>query len=98
HRYRVDGEVPSLQIVDEAVAVADDRVAADPIVRLSAERGHLDPDPTLRRADGAEVGTGGPDRLAPLFQQPLGLFRARVGGEVEIFAEPAQQGVADGAA
>ena len=52
------------------------RVAADPVVRLGAEGGDLQPEPVPLRADRAELAPGLPDRLGPALDHPQRLRRA----------------------
>jgi len=97
-RHRVHREVAPLQIVDEAVAVPHDRVAAHAVVRVRAEGGHLDLLAPEQAPDRPEVGAGGPDRRAVRPQDRLGRLRARVRREIEVAHAPAQHRVPDRAA
>ncbi len=94
HRHGVDGEVAAHQIADQVVAVLHLRVAAARLVGLGAVGGHLDAKAGLDQADGAEGDARVPGRLGPALDQRQHLLGPRVGGQVEVVAEPAEQGVA----
>src|ERR1700752_4052891 len=64
------------------------------MVGIGAERGDLQPVAVLTHADRAEFDAGIPQRVGPRPQQLLHLLGPRVGGEVQITAEPAEQRVA----
>ncbi|CAG6393505.1 conserved hypothetical protein [Actinacidiphila cocklensis] len=107
HRHGVHREVPADQVLLDGVAVGHLRLARGPVVRLAAVGGHLDletADPALgvlgllHAADGTEGDTDLPHRVRPRPQDLQYLLGARVGGEVQVVAEPAQQGVPYGAA
>ena len=98
HRHRVHGEVAAHQIVVERVAETHLRIARHPVVAVGAERGDLQAVPVLADADGAELDAGVPQRVGPRPQRLLHLLGARVGGEVQVGAQPAQQRVAHRAA
>jgi len=91
--HRVDGKIAPQQVVDQGVAEGDLRVAGLPVVLVGPERGDLDLGAGLGRADGAERDAGLPGRLTPGPQQREDLRRPRIGGEIQIVPEPAQQGV-----
>ena len=87
HRHRVDREVAAHQIVLEALAEPDLRIARHLIVGIGAERGDLQPIAVLAHTDRAEFDAGIPQRVGPRPQQLLHLLGPRVGGEVQITAE-----------
>ncbi len=94
HGHRVHGEVAAHQIVAERVAEADLRVARYSVVPVGPKRGDLQAVTILLGADGAELDAGVPQRVGPRPQQLLQLFGPRVGGEVQVVAQPPQHGVA----
>ena len=97
HRHRVDGEIPPHQIVIEAVAESHLRVARDLIVTVGTKRGDLHAQVGLAHAERAELDPGVPQRLGPRAKESLHLFRAGVGGEIQVGVQPAQQRVAHAA-
>ena len=97
-RHRVDGEVPPAQVVDQALAVLDHWIAADPVVRIGPERCDLQPEAAPLCADGAELAPGLPYRLRPTGEYGERLVRVGVRGEVQIVTEPPEQRVAYGSA
>jgi hypothetical protein len=98
HRHRVDGEVAADQIVVEALAETHLRIARNLIVGIGAEGGELQPVAVLTDADRAEFDAGVPQRVGKRPQQLLHLLRPRIGGEIQVIAQAAQQRVAHAAA
>ena len=67
------------------------------VVGLRAIRRDLDREVALQRPHGAERDADVPQRVRPAAEQPLDHLGEGVGGEVEVVAEPAEQGVAHAA-
>lgn len=97
HRHRVDLEVAADQVVFEAVAELDGRVARHLVVAVGPERRDLQPVVALGDADGAERDAGIPHPVAPPPHDPLDRVGAGVGGEVQIGDVALQHGVAHAA-
>ncbi len=98
HRHRVHGEVPAHQIVGEAVPEPHLRIARHLVIGVRTERGELHALVALADPDGAVLDAGVPQGVGPGPQNALHLFGPRVGGEVEVGAQPAQQRVTHAAA
>ena len=98
HRHRVDAEVAAGQVALEGVAVGDHRLAGVGLVLLGAVGRHLDDDVAAAGADRAELLADVPVGGAPRGEQPLGLLGTGGGGEVEVVAHLAEEGVTDRAA
>ena len=94
HRHRVHPEVAAHQVGLERIAEPDLRVARHAVVGVGAERRELEVVTTLRGADGAELDTGVPQRVSPGAEDLLDPRGPRVGGEIEIGAQAAEQRVA----
>ena len=97
-RHRVSGEIAAHEIVVEVVAESHLRVARHLVIGVGTVRGDLQAVIGLADADRAELDARVPQCVGPAAQHLLHLLGARVGGEVEVIAEPAQQGVAHAAA
>jgi len=101
HGHRVDGEVASRQVAVERVPEHDLGLAGRRVVGVGAVRRHLDDDVLARRAsraeparaDGAELAADVPVRVAPAGEDRLGLVGGRRRREVEVGAEPTEEGV-----
>lgn len=94
HRHGVGGEIAAHQVVFEAIAEAHLGISGHLVVGVGAEGGDLQAAVALADADGAEFDSGVPQVVGPPPQDLLHLLGARVGGEVQVGAQPAQQGIA----
>ena len=97
-RHRVDGEVPSDQVVVEGLAERDLGIAADLVIRVRAKRRDLDQVVALADPDRAELDADVPERVGPAAEELRHRFRARIGREVEVVAQTPENRVAHRAA
>ena len=74
------------------------RVPRHLVVAVRAVRGDLDVKPVPRGAHSAELNPGVPQRIRPRTQEPLHHFGVRIGGEVQVPAQPTEDRIADAAA
>ena len=95
--HRVDREVAADEVALEGVAVRHLGLARGAVVGLGAVGRDLDRVAVLERPDGAERDARRPRASRPSPEQALHVLGPGVGGEVEVVAEPAEQGVAHGA-
>jgi len=79
------------------VAESHLRIAGHLIVGIGAEGGDLQPVAVLADANRAEFDAGIPQRVGPRPQQFLHLLGPRVGGEIQVIAQAAEQRVAHAA-
>ncbi len=96
--HRVDAEVAPAEVVDQRIAVGDIRVAGTAVVRLGAIGRDLQTEATPQQPDGPERDTGLPPGLRPAGREIEHHVRVCVGREVQVVAEPAEQGVTHRAA
>ncbi|EUA37214.1 polynucleotide adenylyltransferase/metal dependent phosphohydrolase domain protein [Mycobacterium avium subsp. avium 2285 (R)] len=94
HRHGVGREIAAHQVVLEAIAEAHLGISGHLVVGVGAKGGDLQAAVALADADGAELDSGVPQVVGPPPQDLLHLVGARVGGEVQVGAQPAQQGIA----
>ena len=94
HRHGVDGEVAAFEVVVEGVAEHHDRLAGLAVVGVGPVGRDLHRRVAATGADGAEVTTHVPRRVGPPGDGPLDLFRARVGGQVQVGHGTAEERVA----
>ena len=94
-RHRVDGEVTASEVALESVAVGHCRLARCRVVSVAAIRRDLEDVVALAQPDGAVRDAGFPDVVGPGADDRQDLLRSRVGREVEVLLQPAEQRVAD---
>ena len=93
-RHGVDGEVTASEVALESVAVSHRRLARCRVVSVAAICRDLEDVVALAQPDGAVRDAGLPDVVGPGTDDRQDLLRSRVGREVEVLLQPAEQRVA----
>ena len=98
HRHRVGREVPSHEIVFEAISETHLRVSRHLVVAVGPESGDLEPLSGFPRTHGAVGDPGIPHRVGPRTHDLLHRLRRGIGGEIEVGGQSAENRVADATA
>ena len=94
----VDGEVAADEVPFEGVAKVDDGVAGDAVVLVGAEGGDFNLPAAFAGGHGAVVNSDVPHVVCAVSEDGGDGVGAGVGGEVEVDAEVAEEGIPHGAA